>query len=135
MISPVVQWPVIIVYIASICALICCKLDKLVPVNYILLVVFTFCVSIIVAVTCMRVPNHIVVLEAAVLTAAMVIGLTIYAIRTKTDFTMCGGTLYVLGMVFLTFSLFSFFLGGPDMNLAVACFGVILFSFYLVYDT
>ena len=106
----------------------------MVPTNYILLGVFTFCVSWIVGVRCMFVRNPIIVVEAACLTAAVVIALTIYAIRTKTDFTMCGGTLYIMFMVLFTATLFACFFG-PSMHLAISCLGVILFSFYLVYDT
>lgn len=88
-----------------------------------------------VGVACMSVRDTMVVLEAAAMTAAMVIGLTIYAIRTKTDFTMCGGALYIFGMVFLTAMLFAIVFGGHLMNLGIACLGVILFGFYLIYDT
>ena len=65
----------------------------------------------------------------------MVIGLTVYAVYTKTDFTMCGGLLFVFGFVFMTASIFAVFLGGPTMNLGLSITGVILFSLYLVYDT
>ena len=65
----------------------------------------------------------------------MVIGLTVYAVYTKTDFTMCGGLLFVFGFVFMTATLFAAVLGGPTMNLGLSIVGVILFSFYLVYDT
>lgn len=33
---------------------------------------------------------------AAVMTTAMVLSLTIYAIKTKTDFTMMGGALFIV---------------------------------------
>ena len=46
--------PVMVAYIASICAIVCCKMDKKVPVNYILLAIFTVCVSWLVATTTVR---------------------------------------------------------------------------------
>lgn len=126
---------ILVAYISSICALACCKLDKKVPVNYILLAIFTFCVSWMVGFACMVSKGPLTVLMAATITAAMTIGLTLYAMYTKTDFTMCGGALWVFGMIFLTASIFAVCIGGPTMNLGISVIGVFLFSFYLIYDT
>merc|ERR1712096_153566 len=64
----------------------------------------------------------------------MTIGITVYAINTKNDFTVCGPLLYIFGFVFFTMSLF-FFLFGNVMPILFATIGVILFSFYLLVDT
>ena len=53
---------------------------------------------------------------------------------TKTDFTMMGSLLFSLGALFLVFSLFSVFFG-PTMRLIYCVLGVVLFSFYLIFDT
>ena len=53
---------------------------------------------------------------------------------TKTDFTMMGSMLFSLGALFLVFSLFSVFFG-PTMRLIYCVLGVVLFSFYLIFDT
>lgn len=95
---------------------------------------FTFAISWVVGITCMMVEDHVVVFEAAGLTAAMVFGLTLYAIRTKEDFTICGGLLYVLAVIF-SFAMLMALIFGPQMKLAIACLGVLLYSFYLVHDT
>ena len=68
------------------------------------------------------------------MTFAVTLALTVYAMTTKTDFTFCGPLLFVFGFVFATASLFAFF-WGADMRLGFAIIGVILFSFYLIYDT
>ena len=57
-------------------------MDKKVPINYIMLSVFTLCVSWIVATTTVRTDPKLVV-EAAFLTTAVVIGITVYAVTTK----------------------------------------------------
>ena len=124
---------VIIVYISSICALIVCRLDTKVPVNYILLAIFTYCCSWIVAVTCIRY-DQIVVFEAASLTASIVIALTFYAITTKNDFTICGPIMFILGMLFMVGSMLALVFG-PNMRLLWCIIGVFLFSFYLIIDT
>lgn len=68
--------------IVSILALTCCGLDRKFPTNYIILSIFTLSVSYTVGIVCMMVKYPEIVFEAAGITAAMVFGLTIYAIRT-----------------------------------------------------
>jgi FtsH-binding integral membrane protein len=123
----------ITLYIVTACALLCCGLDKKVPVNYGLLLVFTLCVSYLVAGVCC-VSNPVVVFEAAGLTAAVTVGLTYYAITTKNDFTLCGPLLYTLGMLFIFSGLFVF-MYGPSLQLFYCVIGVFLYSFYIVFDT
>lgn len=125
---------VVTVYIASACALICCQQHRKVPINYILLLVFTLSVSFFVGTACMRVPDSKTVVEAACLTLGVVTGISVYAIFTKSDFTMMGPMLFILGFVFCIAGFFSV-IWGPKMNLIYSVFGVLLFSFYLVYDT
>ena len=124
---------IIVVYFASFCALVCCGFHRKVPINYILLFVFTACVSWIVGFACAEEDAKTVV-EAALLTTGVVLALTLYACTTKTDFTYCGGFLFVLGMTFSIFGLL-IFAWGFEMRLLYCALGVLLFSFYLIYDT
>ncbi len=68
------------------------------------------------------------------MTAALVIALTLYAVFTKHDFTVCGGTLAVFGGVFIAFAFISMFFG-PTFHLVICCVGVFLFGLYLIFDT
>jgi len=68
------------------------------------------------------------------MTLGLVVGLTFYAMTTKTDFTVFGSLLWSLGALFLVFSLFSVFFGST-MRLIYCTLGVLLFSFYLIFDT
>jgi FtsH-binding integral membrane protein len=52
-------------------------------------------------------PN--IVVSAAVLIACITIGLTVYAVYTKTDFTMMGGALFVVFFLILGVGLLSVF--------------------------
>merc|ERR1719272_1602476 len=72
-------------YLASVCALVCCRYDQTYPVNYMLLSTFTFCTGWIVCISTIQAPP-LIVLQAAILTAAMVTSITVYAMTTKTDF-------------------------------------------------
>ena len=124
---------VAILYIISTIALVCCGLDKKVPTNYALLGIFTVCVSWMVAGACVR-SKPLIVFEAATLTLAVVSGITFYAFTTSSDFTIFGPLFSIFGFVFCTAGiLFSCF--GYHLGLVYSVIGVILFSFYLLFDT
>jgi len=117
------------------CVLFCVRdVAKKVPTNYILLAAFTFCEAYVVAFCTATVNNPETVVAAAFMTAGIVGGLTLYAMTTKSDFTVCGGSLFMIGAAFIMFGLFSFMFG-PTMRLVYCTLGVILFGFYLVVDT
>lgn len=123
----------IVGYIASICTLVCCGVDKKVPVNYLLLGVVTFCMSWLVACICTKTDPKIV-FEASLLTLAVTLAITVYAFTTTTDFTIFGPILFIFGFVFCTAGmLMSCF--GYHPGLLWSVIGVILFSFYLLFDT
>ena len=83
---------------------------------------------------CATVKNPIIVLEAASLTAAIVIGLTIYAMSTKTDFTTWGAFLFVFAFGMMAFGvLCSIF--GFKLPLLYCVIAVIMFGLYLIFDT
>ena len=102
---------VLFTYIATTCALVCCGLHRQVPLNYALLAIWTFCVSYIVASVAMRY-DQILVIEAAFLTASVVVAITVYAFTTKTDFTVCGPLPMIFGCVFLTAALLALLFPG-----------------------
>jgi FtsH-binding integral membrane protein len=122
---------------ATLIPLFCCRsVAKSVPINYILLFLFTifesYCLFIISA--CYE-PQ--IVITAMVLTAAMVIGLTIYAMTTKKDFTMCGGCLFAALFLFIAFGILLAIFGVKNKigYMFVCLVGILIYSIYLVYDT
>jgi FtsH-binding integral membrane protein len=118
------------------CCLFCVPhLSRQVPTNYIALGLFTLCEAYTVAFTCAVLDsNGLLVVQAAFLTAGLVIGLTFYAVTTKHDFTLCGGLIWSLGSVFLMVSILALFFG-PTMRLIYCALGVMVFSVYLIFDT
>lgn len=123
------------VYIITLYALGCYRsVARAVPTNYILLTLFTGSMSYMVAsITSFYEPE--VVLAAAVLTAAVVVGLTIYAVTTKTDFTYCGGAMWAFFFVVLTCTIMSFFLRGRVAQVWISGLIIFIMSFYIIYDT
>jgi len=105
------------------------------PINFILLGLFTLAESVIIGMNVIPYDDD-VVLIAAGCTAGVVIALTIFAFQTKIDFTMMGGALICVLLVFIVFGFLMAFLPyGEILHLVYAGIGVLIFSLYLVYDT
>ena len=120
-------------YLVSTVALTCFRQDKKVPVNYILLSIFTLSMTWIVGAQCLM-NDPIVVLEAASLTLSVTVAITLYAMTTKQDFTIYGPVLMIVSFVFTTAGLL-FFMFGYNPGLIWSVFGVLLFSAYLLFNT
>lgn len=115
--------------------IICCpSVARKVPLNYILLLIFTMCESYLVASTTIYY-EPVSVLICAGLTLCIVLALTFYAITTKTDVTMCGGALVSLSVIMIILGIIGIFYQSLFYQTFVNSFGVFLFSLYLIYDT
>lgn len=131
----------IIGQIFTSCALICCRsLSRTVPINYILLGIFTLCESYMVAFIAAHYAPHVVV-AAAFSTAGVTAAISVYAWTTKNDYTICGPmflvfmfTACIVSLWILIFSLTGA-IGFRTGHMILAGFAVIIFSFYLLFDT
>lgn len=112
----------------------CSQFARQYPTNYILLTGFTICEAYLISYICSLV-NAKIVLMAASLTCAVVIGLTIYACTTKTDFTVCNSMLFIASLVLLLMGIMMIFVKSPILHLIYSGLGTFLFALYLVYDT
>lgn len=126
-------WIISFLSIALAIPLLCFKsIARKVPINYIFLILWTLCESYLVACLCSIFTPKIVIL-AAVCTLGVTLGITIYAITTKNDFTFMGGLLFSgLSLIFMLTFLSFFF---PFMNVLLCILGVFIYSLYLLYDT
>lgn len=121
-------------------ALICCRgLSRSVPTNYILLGIFTMCEAYLVGFIAAHYEPQIV-LAAAFSTAGVTAAISVYAFTTKSDFTVCGPVFLVIGFTLCMTTLFIFIFGITTGQYRVAhmiiCgIAVVLFSFYLLFDT
>lgn len=103
------------------------------PLNLILLFTFTAAEGVLVGVATAAARTDAVFMAVA-LTAGISIGLTLYALTTKRDFTMAGGMLFsVLAALVLT-GLLAVFVKSSALNIAMSAGGALLFSCYIVYD-
>lgn len=113
---------------------ICCRSTaRNTPINYILLFAFTICMSYYCFVICLFYDRKYVI-EALGLTIASTIGLTVYAFKTKTDYTYWGFVLFALLFLIPLAALF-FFWSPIYYVLFIIIGGIIIYSLYIVYDT
>jgi FtsH-binding integral membrane protein len=120
--------------VTSITLLCCRSVSRHVPTNYILLSIFTLCEAYIVGFIAARFDPNIVAV-AAFCTAGMTIGITVYAFTTKNDFTLFGPILFVVGFTLAFASILFFTVPIQAMHVVWCIIAVILFSFYLLFDT
>ena len=90
--------------------------------------------SYIVSAICATYDPNIVIM-AAIMTTGVTLALTIYAMTTKTDFTVCGGLLFVLVMSLILFGLFALFFNVKILYTFYCILGVIVYGIYLIMDT
>ncbi|XP_026405509.1 protein LIFEGUARD 2-like isoform X2 [Papaver somniferum] len=108
------------------------------PVNFILLGIFTVAVSMSVGLSCALTSGKII-LEAAVLTAVVVVSLTMYtfwASKRGYDFNFLGPFLFASLIVLIVFAIIQiFFPLGKIGTMIYEGVGAIIFCGYIVYDT
>ncbi|CAH1773535.1 unnamed protein product [Owenia fusiformis] len=125
-----------VTYIVLVC---CPKVRRKYPGNFICLAVFTLAFSYMVG-TISSYYNHESVMIAVGITAAVCLAISIFAIQTKIDFTLCSGLLFALVMVLFFFGIacmiVMFTIGyNHILNCVYAGLGALVFSLFLVFDT
>ena len=112
----------------------CRSTARVVPLNYIFLFAFTLCMSYYCLCVCIFY-DKMTVIEALGLTIVATFGLTVYACKTKDDYTYCGFTLFSL-LFMLPFALLFFFIFHPVYYvLLIIVAGIVIYSLYIIYDT
>nr|CDS33079.1 transmembrane BAX inhibitor motif containing [Hymenolepis microstoma] len=104
------------------------------PINFILLFGFTLAESFLVGLAVVHYDVG-VVLQAFFITMAVTIGLTMYAMQTKRDFSSWALCLGCCLLALLVGGISNVFFASPAIHLAISIFGSILFSFFLIFDT
>ncbi|KAG6535117.1 protein LIFEGUARD 2-like [Zingiber officinale] len=108
------------------------------PINLLLLGLFTVSMSFAVGMTCAFTSGK-VILEAAVLTAVVVVSLTLYtfwAARRGHDFNFLGPFLFAAVLVLLVFALIQIlFPLGKLSKMIYGGLAALVFSGYIIYDT
>lgn len=123
------------------CACLPCDILKTTPWNMMFLFTVTACLSVTVGFACSMYTLQSVAL-ALVVTAGIFICLSLYACFTTTDFTGCWPFMMCMLFFSLIFpiTLFIFYASGvfvpvQTVRYVYAGFGILMFSFYIVFDT
>lgn len=84
-------------------------------------------------VTTARVPAETVMLAVGA-TAVVCLALTLFAMQTRFDFTVCNGVMFVATIIFMVFGLVAMFFPGKTIHLVYASIGALLFSIWLIIE-
>ncbi|XP_020806797.1 protein lifeguard 1 isoform X2 [Drosophila serrata] len=104
------------------------------PVNLVCLAIYTVTMSLLLG-ALSSFMNADVVLLGVGITAILVIGLSVYALQTKVDYTANGAVLVTFSMFFLLLiAAMCWSPYGGYNNLPFSLFGALLGCFYLIYD-
>ena len=106
---------------------------KIVPYNYLLLFLFTFCEGYLLSFVGLYKKD--IIITAAILTLSITIGLSIYAFTTKNDITLQGGFFYLLFAVLIGLSILEFFFKAKWFEVLICIFGAFFYGVYIIYDT
>uniref|UniRef100_A0A336LQ22 CSON000213 protein n=1 Tax=Culicoides sonorensis TaxID=179676 RepID=A0A336LQ22_CULSO len=123
------------VMLITMISMACCtSVRRTAPMNFVFLGLFTMAQGFLLGCTTIVYRGDEVMLAVAI-TAVVCFSLTIFAFQTKWDFTVMGGVLFVAVIILMLFGLVAIFFPGKTMSMIYGCFGAILFSVYLIYDT
>ncbi|KAL8593463.1 hypothetical protein ACOMHN_000778 [Nucella lapillus] len=137
------MWCYIVAYVTFLITyimLVCCpSVRRNYPGNFICLGIFTVAFSYLTA-TISSFHDTKIVLLAAGITGAVCLAISLFAIQTKVDFTLCSGLLFALVMVLFFFGwacMITYYCWGYNhiMDTVYAGLGALVFALFLVYDT
>lgn len=126
--------------LVMICAISCCQsYTREYPTNYICLFLFTSFEAVVVGFVSAQYTWQSVVLCAGI-TAVVFLGLTVFAFKTKTDFTGAGPYLFAALCILFAFAMVLTILVscGVPVQAAIMLYdmlGVLVFVFFIIYDT
>ena len=74
-------------------------------------------------------------MTAGAATAAATIALTVYALTTKTDISVFGALAFIVCLAMLPILILGIFIRNPILHTIITCFGIFMYSIYLIMDT
>jgi len=126
--------------LVTMCAMVCCQqMTRTYPTNYIFLFVFTAFEGVCVGFVSAQYTWQSVVLAMG-MTTVIFLCMTVFAWKSKTDFTGFGPYLFGALIVLMVFGLVIGILSACGVGvywayMAYNLIGVLIFTFYIVYDT
>ncbi|XP_022650882.1 protein lifeguard 2-like isoform X1 [Varroa destructor] len=144
LIQPVKRWTLdhywivlvaLAIYLPLYFILACCtSVRRSSPLNVILLTLITLAMSILVGIISSTYPTFSIILVFGI-SAISCLGVTLFAFKTKFDFTSCFGVIFVLFVVMVLFGLVLVFVRITAVHQVYAGLGASLYMLYLSFDT
>jgi len=132
---PELCWSAMAATLVFVIVLTCFKdIRRRSPINIILLLLFTICEGVVLGSVSALYDTADVMIAIGVC-AAVCLALTLFALQTKWDFTLCGGIVYVSVIVLLMFGIVALCVQDKVVDIVYASLGALVFSIYLVIDT
>jgi FtsH-binding integral membrane protein len=123
------------IQIVSLISLACCgDLRRKYPTNYIFLAAFTIAEGVLVG-TISSFYDADVVAAAVCMCAGVTVAVSLYAARTKQDFTTMGASLFAGLIILIIFGIFAALMRDRILSLVYSTIGALIFCAYLAYDT
>ncbi|XP_033116905.1 protein lifeguard 1-like isoform X2 [Anneissia japonica] len=123
------------VFLVTYITLVCCPtFRRKSPQNIVALSVFTLALSYMVAMITTFYDIESVLIAFGI-TCGITIGVTIFSMQTKFDFTLCGGFLFMFSLSLFIFGFIAIFTYSQILYTVYAWLGAVLFSLFLAYDT
>merc|ERR1719402_1623040 len=107
------------------------------PINFIILLLFTLCEAVSVGMVTALYEEQSVLIAVG-LTAGVTLVLTIFAMQTKYDLTVCGGALSCALFILIAVGFIMIFIPHDKdsiLSVVYGSAGALIFSLYLIYDT
>lgn len=131
-------WVVILCMFLSLTLMIaiaCCpSLGRRFPCNFILLGVITLCQSILLTVICWFYRTEDILIAMGI-TLGIFVVLTIFAIQTKIDFTVCTGFLLIAFLLLMVIGIVAIFFKDRLLHIIYSSLCVLVLSMAIVIDT
>ncbi|XP_071789239.1 protein lifeguard 2-like isoform X2 [Asterias amurensis] len=136
--SPGLYWASYGVFLVVYIVLACCgEFRRKTPHNYIALTIFTISLSYLtgtIACTYYETGGQTVLIALAI-TGGVTVGVTLFSIQTKYDFTSCGGFLFIFSWSLFLFGFIAIFTYSQILYTVYAWLAALLFTLFLAYDT
>lgn len=124
-----------VMFVCLIAMACCTSVRRKFPTNFIFLGIFTLCEGVMLG-TVATFYQVDAVLIAVGITAGVTFALTVFAFQTKIDFTVCGGMLCGVLVIFIFAGFLMAFLPKTKWTMiGFGSVGALIFSLYIVYDT
>ena len=126
---------VIVAFMIQISIICCRNVARKVPLNFILLGIFTILEAFAFAFICAFYDANSCIMAAS-LTAGVTVALTLYAVFTKTDFTVFGQFMCIIFVTSLMLGLLNMVMSVNNIgHTIIAGIFVIIYGLYLIFDT